>query len=281
MHPAQRHSGAAEPLSPPGVRVAPAAAGAAGRGARNSTDPALLGAFLQHPIVVDNPYTRWFRNGDASREELRHFTVQFSVFSNQFLVAQLSKLIQAETLDSMRASKEILANELGVVFHGGTVDGGVFRFRAAHFESLLQFAAGLGLEFGDLGKARQATASTRHFCDELRRLYGSEDWCVAAGASVAIENWAAAGFWQELVDGLVRIRSTRLPDLALGFFLYHNRIESQHADHTRAELADLQRNPGFDATVFVHSGCRMLDALAAFWYGLDGDRGAFPRPTRA
>jgi indoleamine 2,3-dioxygenase len=32
------------------------------------------------------------------------------VFSNQFLIAQLNKMIHAETLESMRASKEILAN---------------------------------------------------------------------------------------------------------------------------------------------------------------------------
>ena len=266
---------------------------------QTGAEDALQCEFLRHPIVVDNPYTRWFRNGNASREELRHFTVQFSVFSNQFLVAQLCKMIHAETLDSMRASKEILANEIGVVFHAGggvngaagarvganesdddpdlvcdegSIDGGTFRFRAAHFEWLLHFAAGLGLDFSELGKPRHATPSTRHFCDELRRLYGSEDWCVAAGASVAIENWAAAGFWQELVDGLVRVRKTRLPGLALGFFTYHNRIESQHANHTLEELAGLQRHPDFDATVFVHSGRHMLDALAAFWYGLDGDR---------
>src|SRR5437773_2170631 len=48
-----------------------------------------------HPIVRDNHYTRWFRRGEATYEDLRSFTVQFSVFSNQFLVAQLRKMINA------------------------------------------------------------------------------------------------------------------------------------------------------------------------------------------
>src|SRR5207253_9072599 len=74
-------------------------------------------AFLGHPIVTDNSFTRWFRGGSASLEDLRHFTVQFSVFSNQFLVAQLKKMINADSLDSMRSAKEILANEIGVIFH--------------------------------------------------------------------------------------------------------------------------------------------------------------------
>ena len=52
-------------------------------------------------------------------EQARAFLIQFSVFSNQFLVAQLQKVLNAETLEEMRASKEILANEIGVGFRGG------------------------------------------------------------------------------------------------------------------------------------------------------------------
>ena len=43
---------------------------------------------------------------------------QFSVFSQLFLVAQLQKIINAPTLEEMRDGKEILANEIGVVFKG-------------------------------------------------------------------------------------------------------------------------------------------------------------------
>ena len=43
------------------------------------------------------------------------------------------------------------------------------------------------------------------------RLFGSEDDRIAEGASFAVENWAAAGFWQELEDGLLHIKATRLP----------------------------------------------------------------------
>src|SRR5947209_7882144 len=97
-----------------------------------------------HPVVVDNSYTRWFATGAATADEVRHLTVQFSVFSHLFVEAQLRKVINAADLDTYRAGKEILMNELGVVFNGrlddegvateGTVDGGRFRFTAAHFE---------------------------------------------------------------------------------------------------------------------------------------------------
>ena len=46
-----------------------------------------------HPVVVDNAYTRWFATGSADRDEVRHLAVQFSVFSHQFVEAQLRKVI--------------------------------------------------------------------------------------------------------------------------------------------------------------------------------------------
>ena len=72
---------------------------------------------LKHPIITDNAYTAWFEHGKQSHEQVMSFIVQFSVFSNQFLVAQLQKTLNADTLEGMRASKEILANEIGVVFN--------------------------------------------------------------------------------------------------------------------------------------------------------------------
>src|SRR6478609_5102571 len=91
-----------------------------------------------HPVVVDNHYTRWFAKGEATLDEVRHLTVQFSVFSHLFVEAQLRKVINAADLDTYRAGKEILMNELGVIFNGrqddegvateGTVDGSRFRF---------------------------------------------------------------------------------------------------------------------------------------------------------
>jgi len=253
-----------------------------------------------HPVVVDNAYTRWFATGSADRDEVRHLAVQFSVFSHQFVEAQLRKVLNAADLDSYRAGKEILMNELGVVFKPtgaaaaaaargagvspaehtdpdivgteGTVDGGRFRFTAAHFEWLLRFGAPVGLGFDDLGKRRHGTASTLFFCDELLRIYGSEDASIAEGASYAVENWAAAGFWQDLEDGLLKIKKTRIPNLRLAFFTWHNRVEGQHAGHVMEELEEAYFNPRFDRDKFFQGGREVLEAVAAFWDGLESDR---------
>jgi hypothetical protein len=256
--------------------------------------------FLHHRIITDNAYTRWFRAGWATDEELRHFIRQFSVFSNQFLIAALLKVINAPSLQQARASKEILMNELGVIYRKpgqaigarsnlseadkdregdpelvsteGTVDGGICRFRAAHFEWLVGVGEGLGLHFEDLGKRKHGRPSTLHFCDELHRLYGSDDGQVAEGASFAVENWAAAGFWQELEDGLMKIKQTRHPQLRLAFFTWHNRVEAQHAEHTMDELEDVYFDPDFNRDKFFQGGREILDAIAVFWDGLESDR---------
>ena len=76
---------------------------------------------MQHPIILHNAYTSWFQHGDVSDVQLRFFVQQFSVFSNQFLIAALLKVINAESIEQMRASKEILLNELGVIYRKGAV----------------------------------------------------------------------------------------------------------------------------------------------------------------
>jgi pyrroloquinoline quinone (PQQ) biosynthesis protein C len=257
---------------------------------------------LHHRIVIDNPYTPWFQQGRATDDELRHFVQQFSVFSNQFLVAALLRVINAPTLQQERSAKEILMNELGVIYRRhtqgdgtpgtlseetkdregdpelvsteGTVDGGTFRFRAAHFEWLLAVAEGVGLTFDDIGRRKHGRPATLHFCDELKRLYGNEDAQIAEGASFAVENWAAAGFWQELEDGLMKIKHDRHPHLRIAFFTWHNRVEAQHAGHTMEELEAVYFDPHFDRDEFFQGGHEVLDAIATFWDGLDEDRRA-------
>src|SRR5271170_4460338 len=71
---------------------------------------------LHHRVITNNAYTRWFRDGKATHRELVHFVRQFSVFSNQFLVAALLRVINAPTLQQARSAKEILMNELGVIY---------------------------------------------------------------------------------------------------------------------------------------------------------------------
>ncbi len=255
---------------------------------------------MQHRIIVDNQYTKWFREGKATDQELKHFIKQFSVFSNWFLKAALLRVINAPSLEQHRASREILLNELGVIYRKpgtpiaghselseedkdrqgdpdlvgteGTVDGGVCRFRANHFEWMLGVGDSIGLSFDDLGKRKHGRPSTLFFCDELARLYGSEDGQIAEGASFAVENWAAAGFWQDLEDGLMILKKARYPKLKLAFFTWHNRVEAQHASHTMEELEEVYFDEDFDRAKFMQGGREVLEAVAAFWDGLESDR---------
>jgi hypothetical protein len=249
-----------------------------------------------HPVAVHNGYTKWFARGEATGDEVRHLTVQFSVFSHQFVEAQLRKVFNAATLDQYRASKEILMNELGVVFrkeHGpspgvpqersssagleeigteGTVNGSRYRHEAAHFEWLLQFGKALGIPFEEMGKRRQGTPSTLYFCDQLLAIYGSEDPSTAEGASYAVEHWAAAGFWKELIAGLRAYKYRECPELPLGFFVWHDLVEDQHAAHTDDELREAFERPGFDQEAFLRGARDMLDGVQVFWDGLMADR---------
>lgn len=252
---------------------------------------------LKHRIIVCNDYCNWYQKGTQNKAQVREFVVQFSVFSNLFLIAQLHKTINADTIEGMHASKEILANEIGVIFNAqkarkaaasssdvgtdpdivsteGSVEGGQFRFKAAHFEWLYRMAQKLDLEFNDIGKRRHGTDSTLFFCDELTRIYGNEDYMISQAASYAVENWAAAGFWDQLVEGFEKFNGTSETKLPLGFFTWHALIESQHAAHTQEELEELYFDREIDEDKFIHYGNEMLDGVAAFWDGLEEQRKA-------
>ena len=246
---------------------------------------------LNHRIIQDNHYCKWFEEGGQASEQVSAFVVQFSVFSNLFLIAQLHKTINADTIEGMHASKEILANEIGVIFNPGkakkameeetdpdivstegSIEGGQFRFKAAHFEWLLRMAQKLGLSFNDIGKRRHGTPSTLFFCDELTRLYGNEDYEISQASSYAVENWAAAGFWDQLVSGFEKFNEKTSSNLPLGFFVWHAKIESQHAAHTQEELEELYFSREIDEDNFIKYGNEMLDGVAVFWEGLDTQR---------
>ena len=255
---------------------------------------------MSHPVVTNNEYCNWFAKGEANREQVRDLIQQFSVFSNLFIVAQLLKTINAPTMEQARESCEILVNELGVVFNSGrtspsstaarsdadkdregdpelvategTVDGGVYRFNARHFEWLVKVGEAVGLHFDDLGKRKFGRDETLFFCDELSRIYGSDDPDIAEGASFAVEHWAAAGFWKQLIKGLDAFKGREAPDLRLAFFTWHDRVEDQHAAHTMDELEGAFARPGFDQQKFLHGAEEMLNGVKAFWDGLDAKR---------
>ncbi|MBV1880657.1 MAG: hypothetical protein KUG82_03445 [Pseudomonadales bacterium] len=246
---------------------------------------------LTHKVITHNTYTQWFEKGGLSFDQVKHFLIQFSVFSNQFLVAQLHKMLNAETVEEMHASKEILANELGVVFSKGhsndvlesadglegeglvglegSVDGSVFRFEAAHFEWLVSLANNIGVEFSEMGRRSHGASKTLHFCDELIRLYGSEQFAIASAASYAVENWAAAGFWEELISGLkIFKQKNKLDKFPLAFFTWHSKLEANHAHHTQQEIEEYFFTHEVDEDSFIQYGNEMLDGVAVFWEGL-------------
>ena len=243
-----------------------------------------------HPVITNNSYCKWFADATLTKSDIIYFTKQFSVFSNQFTVAQLNKVINSGTLEEMHDAKEILLNELGVLFKKddnkvddvvdpqyvgieGSVEGSTFKFKAAHFEWLLDFAKPFDLGFSDLGKRTHGDPHTLHFCDELLRLYGSENHVAGAGASFAVENWAAAGFWKQLIQGLQNYSERFDTKLKLSFFTWHDKIEDQHASHTWHELHELYfSNEHFDEDLFIDTGLEMLDGVQEFWTGLNLNR---------
>lgn len=94
-------------------------------------------------------------------------------------------------------------------------------------------------------------------------------YLISQSASYAVENWAAAGFWDELIEGLARFNQHEDMNLPLAFFTWHSRLEAQHARHTQEELEELYFSRNIRENDFIAYGNEMLDGVAAFWDGLN------------
>ncbi len=242
---------------------------------------------FNHPVVTDNEYCKWVAEGNMTEEDVKDLTIQFSVFSHYFIQAQLLKCFSAQTLEQYRSGKEILMNELGVSFTKpgatdtddpnavpteGTVQGGKYRHTAAHFEWLLKFAEPLGLGFNEIGKWTMGSEGTHAFCNGLNEWYGNPDPCVGAGASYAVENWAAAGFWKQLIAGIEAFNESSGKNLNLGFWKWHDMVEDQHAEHTHDELREDFDEEWFNEEKYLEGATHILDRVQQFWTGLNESR---------
>lgn len=244
-----------------------------------------------HAVITDNPYTTWFSRGEADEEQVADLLVQFSVFSNHFLVLQVKRMVNAGTIEGERCARNILMNECGVGLdpRTGSVEGRIFATDNAHLNWLREAGAALGLEPMELGRWDLGSDATHRFLSELDKTYGSRDAMVGAGASFAIETWAASGlgggarleagnFWRQLICGLEIFNRGRaaqgLETVPLGFFKFHAEIEAGHGVNVWRELAETFAQPGFDARRFLRGGVKALDAIEVFWLGLDAHRRA-------
>jgi len=244
---------------------------------------------LSHPVITDNRYTAWFARGEADARDVSELLTQFAVFSNHFLVVQAKRMVNAGSLEGERCARNILMNECGVGLdpRTGAIEGRTFATGNAHLNWLRQSGAALGLPPEKLGRWSSGSAATRRFLQGLDRTYGSRDPMIGAGASFAIENWAASGlgggpeaeernFWRQLIAGLEAFNRRRAAEaeepMPLAFFKFHAETEAGHGLNVWRELEETLEQPGFDAARFLRGGRKALDAIELFWLGLDADR---------
>ena len=246
--------------------------------------------FFQHPVIVNNPYTKWFKQGIANPEQVKDLILQFSVFSNHFIVVQCKRMVYASTIEGEEAARAILLNECGVGMNvkTGSVEGQKFTTPNAHLNWLRKMADTLNIPSNVIGRWETGTESTHKFLNGLDKTYGNLDGIIGAGASFAIETWAAFGigctkeeesnnFWMELITGLEAYNQKHripknLPPIPSGFFKYHFETEAGHGVSVWKELEKTFNEKGFDEEKYIKAGKTALEAIYTFWLGLDEAR---------
>lgn len=242
----------------------------------------LVETIKQHKVIVTNPYTQWFAEGEATVKNVEDLLIQFSVFSNHFLRIQCTRMVNAVRLgiEAEREARAILVSELGVT------QSNTFAHYYAHINWLRETATPLALTPPKipypLGDWDLGLETTHRFLSELEDTYGNRDASIAAGASFAIETWAGFGlkeaktehlnFWKQLIVGLNDFNDYQSTPLKLDFFEFHVEDEKKHVESVERELLETFDLPEFNIEKWKEGAFRALDAILLFWVGLDEQR---------
>lgn len=227
-----------------------------------------------HPIVINNAYTKWWKEGNQSLAQIHDFFQQFYVFSVLFIPALEERLAWAPNEKIAKSIWSIVVSEHGADFSpGGESDGSVIRFKNAHRNWCIETGMLYGMKKEDFSP-RKGTEETYFFCDALKRLYGNRDMTISLSAADIVEStWAyGSGFWGELRQGLwpwdKKLGITKEPT----FFRIHDEVEKFHARHADEEFEEAYMEFDVDDELFIATGKEMLDAIEVFWGGLDKRR---------
>jgi hypothetical protein len=255
-----------------------------------STREELTSRVYAHEVIQWNPYTKWFRRGEATTAQVIDLVIQFSVFSNHFIPLEAKRMVNAATEAEEKEARAILGSEIGVSIDAatGNIEGHRFSHNAAHIKWLRDIGEMLGLDRNQLGKWALGSDDTHRFLKQLEDVYGNPDNNIGSGASFAIESWAGYGigkgdeaesnnFWRELIVGLEGYNERNRKGLGLiplniGFFKFHFGLETGHVANVENELTEVFMRDDFDREKWIHGAMRALEAILIFWNGLDETR---------
>ncbi len=206
----------------------------------------------QHPILIENPYTREFAFGHApTHAEVQDFLVQCLIFQKKCVSLLWSDV--------------------------------------AHFSSLRELAVLLPVDHAHdlngwlLGDSARATRETRHCLHQLERSYGSKNESTREGARAALRRRTSHGakenpavknsFWQ-IAEGIKRHNRAyregkELPPLPLDFFERNLLVVAEYGDCFLETKRRSDSLPDFSAAEWRLGAKMALDAIYLFWKGLE------------
>ena len=135
----------------------------------NSFKEEIQKEFFEHAVIINNPYTKWFKQGIANTAQVKDLILQFSVFSNRFIVIQAKRMINADTLEGEVCARAILLNECGVLqdVETGSIENQLYSNKHAHINWLRKIASKLEIDLKLIGKWETGTNATHQFLEQL------------------------------------------------------------------------------------------------------------------
>jgi len=206
-----------------------------------------------HPAINNDFLTR-FSKGQVSDKEFNDFATEFFHFSRTFPAILASLLVNtADEAEAFELTK-VLTSELG--------DGDP---NMRHELLFRKFLRSVGIDPARVINSPMKR-STKRYLDGLNRVYGGRDHAKALGASFGLENMAIP-MWDQLIPGLRKIKSTKIPGMDLEYFTFHRELEGTHEDAMEEVTKIIGDDPAV-AKSFESGINEALGVLHGFWLGI-------------
>lgn len=222
-------------------------------------------------IIVNNPYTNWFKRGNLSIEDLQRLTIELVSYENFLYIAQCLKSLYmpgAGLPNQNRFASDDLGENL-ICNWNISMNHQDFDLQKTQYELLLNVAEAIELDYQDIQPAKALKSSVEFGKKGLIALIGNKDHWIASGASLA--NEIALSYWHSLYEGIKVFNEQEKRQIPLSLFEVKQAYSKYSTSTVKQEIEYLLTLESFNRQHFIMGVEYFLKEVAEFWEGLCND----------
>lgn len=223
-------------------------------------------------IIMNNPYTNWFKRGDLTIEDLQRLTIELASYENFLYIAKCVKSIYSPISNVPNFYSNFLNKNLINKFSFNNNiqrKSQVFDSYNIQHELILNAAEAVGLDYQDLQPTKALKTSIEFGKKGLISLIGNKNQWLVAGASFA--NEIGSSYWHPIYEGIKLFNEQEKKQIPLSLFEAKKDYSAIGYSAIKQEIEYLLTLEALNRQHFIIGVEYFLKEFTEFWEGLCSD----------